>query len=235
LLLNLLRARNRLGFPRLGSHFFLNLPVTRPEPGAHRYENWRAMARSLGFDLPSRDKLCMGRQTTGAGILIHTGAGQVVRVWPLDRYRNLANRLRQKNYSVQIACDPEQKEWWLASGETGIIAPETVAQLVQLLDRAALFIGNDSGPGHLAAFRGLPTFTIFGPQLPEWFAPLHPASEFTEGKACPYKPCSDYCRFTNPICLSNVSEAEIWARMERFVSKHLDSQRGVRRAESPAL
>jgi hypothetical protein len=66
-----------------------------------------------------------------------------------------------------------------------------------LIDRAGAFIGNDSGPGHLAAFCGVPTFTLFGPQLPEWFAPLHPGSEWLEGKACPYKPCSDYCRYAD--------------------------------------
>ncbi len=89
------------------------------------------------------------------------------------------------------------------------------------MDVTGVFVGNDSGPGHLVAFCGVPTFTLFRPQLPEWFAPLHPAAEWIEGKACPYKPCSDYCRFASPHCLWNISEEEVRAQVERFVSAHL--------------
>jgi heptosyltransferase-2 len=84
-----------------------------------------------------------------------------------------------------------------------------------------VLIGNDSGPGHLAAFCGVPTFTIFGPQLPEWFAPLHPRSEWVEGKACPYKPCSDYCRFPQPFCILDLSVEAILPRVEQFVRNNL--------------
>ena len=52
LLLTLAGAKTRLGFPRLGSQVFLSQPLARPEPGAHRYENWRVMAQALAFDLP---------------------------------------------------------------------------------------------------------------------------------------------------------------------------------------
>ena len=150
---------------------------------------------------------------------MHTGAGQPVRVWPLERFRNLVARLRKKNYRVQVACDLDQQSWWLQAGEAGIATPRTVAELLTLIDRAGAFIGNDSGPGHLAAFCGVPTFTIFGPQLPEWFAPLHPASEWIEGKACPFKPCSDYCQFPAPVCLWNVTEEEVWALVQQFIGR----------------
>ena len=41
LLLKLVGARERIGFPRLGSRIFLTQPVPRPDPEAHRYEYWR--------------------------------------------------------------------------------------------------------------------------------------------------------------------------------------------------
>jgi heptosyltransferase-2 len=151
-------------------------------------------------------------------ILIHTGAAQSVRVWPLEHYQALAARLRRENFPVQIACDPDQREWWLRAGEAEVATPQNVTELIALADRAGAFIGNDSGPGHLAAICGVPTFTLFGPQLPEWFAPLHPASEWIEGRACPYKPCSDYCRFDTPFCLWNLGEEEVFARVEKFLT-----------------
>jgi ADP-heptose:LPS heptosyltransferase len=127
--------------------------------------------------------------------------------------------LRLKGLTVQVACDADQKAWWAEAGEKELAIPANVTDLLALMDRASAFIGNDSGPGHLAAFCGTPTFTIFGPQLPEWFAPLHPGAEWLEGKACPYKPCSDYCQFPTPYCMVNSSLEEVIGRVEGFLSR----------------
>ena len=221
LLLLLAGAKTRLGFPRLGSRIILTKPLARPDPQAHRYEYWRVMARVLGFDMPAREALGLPHLHPNGDVLVHTGAGQPVRVWPLERYRTLAARLRGKGYRVQIACDPDQRTWWLQAGEKEAATPRTVTELLALADRAGAFVGNDSGPGHLAAFCGVPTFTLFGPQLSEWFAPLHPASEWLEGKACPYKPCSDYCRFPAPYCMVNSAEEEVCALVESFAARNL--------------
>jgi heptosyltransferase-2 len=221
LLLKLFGAQNRFGFPRLHSRLFLTRPLTRPEPQSHRYKSWCVIANALDIELLPRDQISQAAVPGRKTVLIHTGAGQPVRAWPLEHYRQLAARLRQQGVSTQIACDPDQHAWWLHAGEPKATAPHTVTELLALIDQAGVFIGNDSGPGHLAAFCGLPTFTLFGPQLPEWFAPLHPAAEWIEGKACPYKPCSDYCRFPTPHCLWRVGPDEVWQRVEKFVARNL--------------
>jgi ADP-heptose:LPS heptosyltransferase len=224
LLLKLFRAQNRLGFPRLHSDFFLTRPLARPEPQAHRYESWRVLGRALDVPLPPRETIFRPAARNQKTILIHTGAAQSVRVWPLEHYRELAVYLRRENFPVQLACDTDQRAWWLQAGEAEVATPHDVAELIRLIDRAGACIGNDSGPGHLAAICGVPTFTIFGPQLPEWFAPLHPASEWIEGKACPYKPCSDYCRFATPFCLWKLGEEEVFARVKKFLAAQLSSR-----------
>lgn len=220
-LLALAGAKKRLGFPRIGSRVFLTDSLVRSDPAAHRYESWRALGKAIGLDLPPRDQIPLqfGISKQEHQILIHTGAAQRVRVWPLENFQKLAVRLRQKHYRVQIACDPNQRDWWLRNGEPDVSTPRTVEELIGLVGRSRAFIGNDSGPGHLAAFAGVPTFTIFGPQVPEWFAPLHPDARWVDGKACPYKPCSDYCRFAEPICLTGWTEPEIWTHIEPFVAK----------------
>jgi len=225
LLLKLFETKNRIGFPRLQSSLFLTQPVRRPAAESHRYESWRALAGQLQIDLPPRDQLPVLSARNGKTVLIHTGAGQPVRVWPLENYKTLAARLRGNGMTVQLVCDPDQRDWWLRMGEKEVATPVTVTELIDLTDRAGAFIGNDSGPGHLAAFCGVPTFTIFGPQLPEWFAPLHPRAEWIEGKACPYLPCFDYCRFATPFCLWNVTEEEAWNRVSKFLQRHLPGPR----------
>ena len=92
-------------------------------------------------------------------------------------------------------------------------------ELLALIDGRGRFIGNDSGPGHLAAFCGVPTFTIFGPQLPEWFSPLHPQRMCSEGRPCPFKPCSDYCRLPSPLCLDGVGVEDVWVAVQRFLAE----------------
>jgi len=215
------RARVRLGFPRLGSGIFLSHNLTRPSPASHRYEGWQGMAEALGFRLPAREQLPSVAVGGRRQILIHTGAGQPVRVWPLPRYRNLVQRLRARGHVVQLACDSDQLRWWQESGEENLVCPLTVTRLLEVIDQAGLFIGNDSGPGHVAAACGVPTFTIFGPQLPEWFVPIHPAAEWIEGKACPYKPCSDYCRYPVAHCLENSTEEEVCGKVQAFVDRTL--------------
>ncbi|MBP9903629.1 MAG: glycosyltransferase family 9 protein [Verrucomicrobia subdivision 3 bacterium] len=213
--------RRRYGFPRLQSQVLLTDPLVKPVPRDHRYEYWRVLAQALDLTLPPRDVIPMPLSRPNGTVFLHSGAGQPVRVWPLGRYRLIVQWLREKKYRVVVACDPDQRDWWLRAGETGVFTPRTVNDLVSLIDEAGVFIGNDSGPGHLAAFCGVPTFSFFGPQLPEWFAPLHPDSLCLEGKPCPYKPCSDYCRFSLPRCLSEMSEAEAWFHLEPFVAQHL--------------
>ena len=225
LALKLSGARERLGFPRLQSGRWLTRELVRPDPLAHRLEHWRVAGDALGLTLPPRGEIFSAPRDLPPRVFIHSGARLPLRVWPLENFRELAARLRQKNFAVQIACDADQRDWWRARGEDAAAAPRDVGELLALLDGAGAFIGNDSGPGHLAAACGRPTFTLFGPQLPEWFAPLHPASEVFEGKACPYKPCSDYCRFAEPFCLRNVSVEEVWPRIEEFVRRHVSAVR----------
>ena len=210
-------ATDRIGFPRLGSERFLTRCLPRLSPLVHRYEHWRAAGKELGLTLPEQDPLNPRRTPTGRRILLHTGAGQPIRTWPLTRYRNLCARLRTAGFQVQVACDGDQRQWWVQAGEPNVTAPRSVNELMAIIKSADYFVGNDSGPGHIAAMCGLPTFSIFGPQLPEWFAPLSTQAVYVEGKPCPYRPCSDYCRFPVAHCLHRITEEEVWERLIPFV------------------
>jgi ADP-heptose:LPS heptosyltransferase len=56
-----------------------------------------------------------------------------------------------------------------------LLAPPTnPASTARLSARAALFVGADTGPTHLAAAAGTPTLALFGPTPPERFGPVGP-------------------------------------------------------------
>lgn len=219
LLLSAASVRQRLGFPRLGSGIFLTHKLRRLPPQSHRYESWKAIADAIDLAIPARDALPL--KPAGRGfLLVHSGAAQSVRVWPQDRFKSLVTRLRGMGLKVMVACDSNQRSWWVDAGETDVRTPATVRELVELTRGAGAFIGNDSGPGHVAAKLGAPTFTIFGSQLPSLFAPLHKAGEWIAGCPCPYLPCSDYCRFPQPNCIVGLTESAVWTRVEDFVRRH---------------
>ena len=52
--------------------------------------------------------------------------------------------------------------------------PQDAGRIVGAYAGAARFIGNDSGPGHLAAITGIPTLALFGPTDPARWRPLGP-------------------------------------------------------------
>ena len=201
-LLALVGARRRLGFPRAGSQLLLTQSL--PEPSRpHRADHWRALAATLGWDLSPLAARLPPSASASRRVVIHTGAGHPVRKWPVERFNELAARLRAAGWEVVMLDD----------------SLRDLGPLLDTLATAGRFIGNDSGPGHLAALLGVPTFTIFGPQLPELFAPQHPQAAWIEGAPCPYKPCFDACRFPAPNCLLDLTGEAVWVEVQDWLAK----------------
>lgn len=123
LLLRLSGARTRLGFPRTGSQALLTRSLGTPAPLAHRYEYWRVIARALDLNLEQHAHLPLPSGASRRTVFIHTGAGQPVRVWPLERYRQIAAKLRARGQAVRIVCNLEQRDWWIGAGELDVAVP----------------------------------------------------------------------------------------------------------------
>ncbi|MDG1892126.1 MAG: glycosyltransferase family 9 protein [Verrucomicrobiota bacterium] len=218
--MKLTKARKRIGFPRLGSGFFLSNPLSLPHSMAHRYEQWRLVGEALKVKLPSYDP----HEQKPPGFLkpermiVHTGAAQALRVWPLERFDRLLKSLEDEGQKTTLICDANQEKWWKNKGRNPVV-PRSVAELIEVISSGHAFIGNDSGPGHLAAALEKPTLTIFGPQLTEWFRPVHDLGMVVEGKQCPYKPCFDQCQFDVPRCLTEVSYEEVKEQSRLFLKQ----------------
>lgn len=198
LLLRLTGTNERLGFARAGSGLLLSRALPPPK-FPHRAEHWQQLAHSLGWTWPASSPLV---PRPGRHVVIHTGAGQAVREWPRDRFETLATKLRTAGWRVTL-LDNSLRD---------------LNTLLDTLATADRFIGNDSGPGHLAALLGVPTFTLFGPQLPELFAPRHPQAAWIEGAPCAFKPCSDYCHFATPHCIRDLEESRVWTRLQPWLA-----------------
>ncbi len=213
-------AKKCIGFPRSGSQYLLNQTLPIPDQKAHRYDQWKTVGKAIGVEIPdwksqhSEDDRSQKIQTA----IVHTGAAQPVRVWPLDRYSKLISFLENQGINVQLICDTNQEEWWKENGRTPV-SPRSVSELIQIIEAGDIFIGNDSGPGHLAAALDVPTLTVFGPQLTEWFRPAHNLGKVVEGKDCEYKPCFDSCRFETPHCMMGVTYEDVMIKTQEFLAQ----------------
>ena len=230
LLLRFFGMNQRFGFPRLGSQIFLTHALERPNSSSHRYEQWRVLGQALGLSLPARPPVLGSRPERKIDIVVHSGAARAFCIWPLEHFQKLIAKLRSCNYSVRVLCDGSQHSEWIRLGEQSVLAPSTVRELMPLLDDAGVFMGNDSGPGHLAALCGVPTFTFFGPHFPEGWAPLHPEAAWNAGHPCPHKPCESRCRLDTHHCMVDVNADEAWPEVEPFVQRHC---RAPKRTPSP--
>jgi lipopolysaccharide heptosyltransferase I len=106
-------------------------------------------------------------------VLIHPGAGWANKVYPPERWGEVARRLREATgLSTLVAMAYGEEKLALAIEAAGGGAAQTVPApdlptLAALLRRARLVLGGDSGPTHLAHALGTPILMVLGPTDPE--------------------------------------------------------------------
>jgi ADP-heptose:LPS heptosyltransferase len=117
-----------------------------------------------------------GRPIDVSKILIHPGSGSIRKRWPLTQFLKLADVLKKKGLQSQFVCGPAEPDLKadLQNQNRNVQSLSELTGLVDLLQSAGAFIGNDSGVSQLAGFLGQPTVVIFGPSDPVRWAPLGP-------------------------------------------------------------
>jgi len=121
-------------------------------------------------------------------VVLHPGAGSGKKCWPAERFLELAAQLSALGQRVQFILGEVELERWPRqevdrfASAAELHTPTTLVELMDRIARASAFVGNDSGPGHLAAMLGLATVSIFGPADPSRWRPLGPRVEIVRGE-----------------------------------------------------
>ena len=116
-------------------------------------------------------------------IVVHPGAGWLSRRWPVERFAELITKLKKEfsAYPVIIGgAEGGSKEEQLFQRLFSLIQVPVInlvqqlslKQLIALLDKAHLFVGNEAGPMHLATALNKPAVVIIGPTRPELTGPF---------------------------------------------------------------
>jgi len=138
----------------IGASLAPGQPHLLPDPAA---EAW---CHALLATLPPTARLAV----------LSVGGGWGAKRWPPERYGALAAALSDSGYTPLIATAHADDQLALqavtASHGSARMAVSNLPQLTALLRRAALCIGGDTGPVHLAAALGTPVVGIYGPTDP---------------------------------------------------------------------
>lgn len=135
-----------------------------------------------------------------------------LRRWPVDRYAELAQRMRAQGHAIAIvgdAGDAWVRTVFATIPVLDLIGRTDLPALVALFRRCALAVTHDSGPLHLARLAGAPTVGLFGPTLPHAFVPPGSTTRVLwPGAALPCAPCYDGREFAacdNNACMQAIS------------------------------
>jgi len=119
--------------------------------------------------------------------IINNGAGWPTKLWPSERYGEVADWLWSeceiRSFVTYGPGEEALARSVVASSKSGAVraVASTLKQFVALARRAALFVGGDTGPLHLAAACKTPIVGLYGPTSPERNGPFDPR-DITVGK-----------------------------------------------------
>jgi ADP-heptose:LPS heptosyltransferase len=160
-------------------------------------------------------------------VVLHVSAGNPFRRWPESSFATVAATLAGPPHhcAVLLTAGPSdaqaaarviaQARARAGADATRIVDgdPLSLWQLRAACDRAALFIGGDSGPLHIASTSDVPVVALYGPTLPERSAPWRPSSIPTanvDGGSLTCRPCDQrVCVPGDFRCLSNVPPSAV--------------------------
>lgn len=118
-----------------------------------------------------------GLDATGRLVAIHPGAGAAVKQWPAEAWARVAAQLAEAGARIVLTGSAAEKllTQAIASASPGQVldaaGETTLGQLAALYERAALVLGSDCGPLHLAVAVGTATIHLYGPVDPARFGP----------------------------------------------------------------
>jgi len=162
------------------------------------------------------------------------GAGTDYRKWPLENFVELGIWLK-KEYKLRIVIiGGEKDELWgmelceqLGDIIINAAGKTTLRQTVALLKQCRLFVGNDSGPMHLAAGVGMPVIEIschplngslLHPNSPKRFGPWRVPSYILQPEH-PMSPCIDSCTVNHAHCIWKITTQEVKQAFKKIMNR----------------
>jgi ADP-heptose:LPS heptosyltransferase len=197
----------------------------RPALGAQHERT--LMALTAGVRKPLTAMVCVANPSLRHDLALLKPGGRDLRQWPLTRWAEVARKLHQGGFTVYTVGSLAEREDCMAVLRMAGL-PDSLNQagttsgpeLVDLIKRATVVVGSDSGVMHLAAFHGRPTVTLFGPVRPSQFAPGIPDAPYVIYHPRRCSPCQQtLCCFPpGSRCMDDITVDEVVAAVTKAVT-----------------
>lgn len=161
--------------------------------------------------------------------MLHAGATQPLREWPIERFAAIARHL-QRRYGMQTVLVGVDRERERSSRLAALIEDlkpiDITGELglrptAALMSEAGLYVGSDGGAMHVAAAAGTPTIGLFGPGSYHVFSPIGPRTVGIT-RAFPCSPCAQInCIRPHDTCMMAITSDEVIEAIERLVEQRL--------------
>ncbi len=160
-------------------------------------------------------------------IVIHAGAGYPSKRWAPERFVEVARQIGQRKWGIPIFIGgaEEQKSldpYWsrLDVEFKDLMGQTSFEELMQVIAECDLFLGNDSGPAHLAALSGRKLVVVFsGTNNWRQWAPWSNRLRVVHHPV-PCAPCEEtICPLQRQHCLEEITVEEVLRAVEDMLAR----------------
>jgi ADP-heptose:LPS heptosyltransferase len=199
-------AKWRAGFAHHTLKFAYNFKIARAQEimglnrTVHTAEHIASAFFALGVPLqevPRAQLFAADSPVKGRYAVIHPFASAPQKKWPAERFCEVARYLNLWNIIPVFLANQADDASPFAAHK---IFRGKLSDVKALLSKASVFIGNDSGPAHMAAAFGVPSLVLFGASNPAIWGPWRTESAVIVAREG----------------LSNVSVSRVIAALERL-------------------
>ncbi len=205
-----------------------------------KYRNTMACAVDVSYLAPAYGKLNIPESETSSQpsllnsvvpdkdkiIVLHAGASKVRKLWPTSYWIQLIQLLQSAGYSpVLIGAGEMDLQTNSAINEAldhsipDLVNKLDLPRLSNLLEKASFYIGNDSGPMHLASALGVPAIAIFGPTKDDIWGPLSDTTTVMRGFLCPTQCRNGHDCELEFKCLHNLSAEAVFDQFKSRIGR----------------
>jgi len=157
-------------------------------------------------------------------VTVHPGVGRLQKLWSVYGFATVADWLASREFQVVFVGSPGELDRTneiisLLSQQTyNMVGTLSLGELMALFEMSSLFLGNDSGPMHLAAAMGTPIAAMFGYADEARWGPRSEKSIVLRGQErcedCSRKECQD------PKCINTLSPEVVKSAIQTLLQKY---------------
>ncbi|EKD49665.1 MAG: hypothetical protein ACD_63C00076G0003 [uncultured bacterium] len=157
-------------------------------------------------------------------VVMHAFAGWRPKEWPKDRFAKLADYIREKYDLRTVLVGTEEEADGILeiqdlakSVPLNVAGQTTVKETAAIIEGAKFFVGNDSGPMHIASAVQTPTVALFGQNIPKRYGPWQNKSIAIYHKIeC--SPCEQIRCVRKPTCMELITLDEVKKAVDKMLS-----------------